>query len=439
MTRVRRARTSTISQRSWLSSFANLAVGEAATGLLRLVALAVIARAVDPSAFGFLNVGLAVGGYLVVAHAGLEVVGTRAVAGRPSDSRPMTERIVSLRLVVAAAVYLAAATAAFVAPIEVLSQQLVLLYGLSLFTQALDVRWLFIGLERTRAVGVASAVSAAAYLVAVTVLVDGPGDVLWVPAAQIASEGLTSAILVAVSFRQIGPWSPRLTRRHWPSWRSSFVANLPIAASKAARGVSLGADIVLVGLLMSSDDVGQYGAARRLTLVALVFLGLYTHAFLPLVARAVQEGGSKSRDLVAVALVRTAAVVVPLAVVGTVWAVHFLRWFVGPQYGGAAPVLRILIWSIVLTCFGGLYAQVLLAFHRQRPLLVVDVVAAVVSISLMLALVPVLDLAGAALAALAGRAVTLVLSWAAARRFLRRGAGLAHLDLGSVTLAGPGG
>ena len=410
--------TSAPTTRSWLRSFSNLAIGEGVTGAARFAALIVCARALGVANFGFLNVGLVVGGYLIVAHAGLEVVGTRDVAVRPRDARSLAGGLVGLRLAIAGGLYALTVAVTLVAPLEGITRDLILLFGLTLFTSALDIRWLFIGLERTVPVAVAASVAAVAYLGGIVALVRRPGDVLWVPVIQVVSEALMAVMLLWASRRRIGAWWPAFggEGRRW--WRPAFLESLPIASSKAARGLTLAFDVILIGLLRPPADVGEYGAARRLTMVVLVFLGLYTNAFLPLITRAAERGAARAGQVLNVAVRRTALILVPGAVLGTVAAPLFLRYLVGEEYTGAANALRLLVWSMVAVCIAGLYGQVMVSYHQQKRLLVIDVGSAVVNIALNVVLVPLLGLIGAAVAALAARCVTLVWTVAAARSYL---------------------
>lgn len=406
------------STRTWLRSFGNLALGEGITGVARLWALIVTARALGPAYFGFLNVGLAVGGYLVVAHAGLDVVGTRDTSSRPGGVRSLAACIVGLQLTIGVVVLVVTVVVTLLVPVEDLMRNLILLFSLSLLTVAFDVRWIFVGLEKTAPVAAAAAISSVLYLGGVVVLVHRPVDVLWVPVVHVGSEVVLAGVLILLSRHQIGAWRPRLDRATRATWRPLFRESLPIAAMKAARGLNLAFDIILIGLLRSPSEVGEYGAARRLALVALIFLGLYANAFLPLIARSVQAGPERARKVLGLALRRTAVVIVPAAVVGTIGAPLFLRYLVGEEYTGAASVLRVLIWSLVVVCFAALYGQVMLAYHQQRRLMVIDVVAALASVALCLLLVPVVGVVGAAVAALAARVVMLVWTMAAAQPYL---------------------
>lgn len=425
--RARRERDSNAAAASpggWLAAFGNLAVGEATTSVLRFVGFLWVARQLGPAPFGAISAGLAVGTYLAtLAHSGLEILGSRRMAAEPARLPNHLGEIVAVRLGLAGAVYALTAVVAEALDLDGQTRTIVLVYALLVFTQAADVRWAFIGIQRTRPVAIASVASSATYLAGVLALVHSPDDVLRVPLLHLGGEVLLAAVLIAVSRRRFGSWrSPRIRA----SARATLRASLPISLTQCARTGIISVDVVLVRLMRPADEAGYYSAASRFALAGIVFLGIYYTTFLPSLVRARGEGSDAFRGLVRLAARRAAWVAVPFGLLFTVAVPAPTHLLLSPSYQPAAGLLQVLVWGLVLLAFGGIYANVLIAVHREGRLAAVTVGALVVNLVANLTLLPTVGTVGASISTILAEAVFLVGCYLSARPFLDgRPAGMA--------------
>lgn len=403
--------------RMWARSAANLVVGEAAASVLRLVAMVWVARRLGPAGFGIVSLGVVIGGYLVVlAHSGLEVIGTRELAREPGRARDHVGEIVALRLGLGIVGYAIVLGVVAVLPVDRTEALVVLGFAVSMVTLAVDVRWAFIGAQRTRAVAVATAGSALAYLAGCLLVVRTPRDVTRVALVNIAAEVLLVTILVVASRRRFGPWRPHVVRA---TVRPLLHAAIPLTLMRAARTVMLTVDIVLVQLLRTSRELGYYAAASRVVGVGIVYLGLYYNAFLPTVVHARAEGRGALTGVVHAATRRALLLGVPIAALATVIAPVSVRLVFGTSYEPAIGLVQVMLWALPLLAVTGVYSQVLVAGHAQRAL--AGAVAAAMTVNLVanLILLPTVGTVGASIATVLGEAVSLALVWPLARRAIR--------------------
>lgn len=405
----------TVTPGSWLAAFANLAVGEAATSVLRFLCFLWVARQLGPALFGTVSAALVAGGCLaIVAHSGLEIIGTRRVAARPEATPDHLGDIVGLRLALAAGVYALTFAVTGVMDLDSQTRAIILIYALLVFTQAADVRWAFIGIQRTRPVAVASVLSSGCYLAGVVLFVRDPEQVLFVPSLQLGSEALLALILIAASQRRFGTWRSRLA---WAPTPATLKATLPITLVQCARTGAITGDVVLVRLLQPAAEAGRYAAASRFALAGIVFIGLYYVSFLASLVRARADAG-EFRRLTRLAARRAATVAVPLAAVITVAIPPATRLLLSPRYQATAGLLQVLVWGLVLLAFTGIYSNVLLAVHRERRLAAVTVAALVVNVGVNLVLLPTVGTVGASMATLISEGILLVGCWLSARPYL---------------------
>jgi O-antigen/teichoic acid export membrane protein len=126
----------------------------------------------------------------------------------------------------------------------------------------------------------------------------------------------------------------------------------------------------------------------------------------------------------------------PLAVGLAVTAPAIVRVLYGPVYDGAAPALALLALGGLVACAAGASPAVLHATKRQDRLVRQAVAAAIVNLTLALALVPLQGALGAALASVLAQGLGSGLAIQAAARVV--GGGLPIAALARITLAALG-
>lgn len=411
-----RGRRTPESLRLWLSSFAHLAAGETAASVLRFLALVWVARRLGPASFGTVGAGMAVATYVAVfAHSGLQITATRDLAAAPHRAPLLLAETVTARLLLAALAYVGVLVVLAALPLEGDVGLAFSVFALSVFTLGADVRWSFVGIQRTKGVAVATAVSALAYFAGVVLLVRDAGDIVLVAGVQVGSEAVTTAILLVTSRRRFGVWRLGAPRsRLWSAWRQS----LPITVMQGTRTVLMSVGVVLAAVLTTPVGAGQYAAAHRLVVVGVLYLGLYYNTFLPSLMRSSSGEQGEQGEVVRTALRRTWLLGPPAAAVGALAAPVAVPMALGPRYAGAVALVQVMVWGLVLLAFAGVYTSVLLAVHQQKRLAMVMAAALVVNVSVNGMLLPTVGAIGAAVAMVAAEATVLALSFLAAKPFL---------------------
>ena len=197
--------------------------------------------------------------------------------------------------------------------------------------------------------------------------------------------------------------------------------SLTFTAQDAFGLVLARADVLLLGALATDAVVGLYGSAYRLfeatTFINVALAGAFAAMYTYL-------GRDTSPTLGAVfqrSIKLAVALLLPIALTLGLLAEPLCRAFFGPDFADAADPLRLLAPVVVL--FGVMVLCSVLVLSRAHPRRMVYTVAAaaVVNVGLNLALVPMLEGVGAALAML----VSMVVYASIALR-------LAVLEVGSI-------
>jgi len=199
--------------------------------------------------------------------------------------------------------------------------------------------------------------------------------------------------------------------------------SVPIGAANFLRMLTLGSDVLLLGLFVSEADVGQYSVGFKLYSVSLSVLALYLVILLPHLARAAGRSSADVKTAVNAALVRSLLAAIPLIAIGFVLAGTILHLLFARETAAATSVFQILLLALPAGLASGHFRTALIALKRQR--LDVKIVAAgtALHVAVKLALISTLGLTGAAWGTLAGECVLLILAWLAVRQALREPAG----------------
>jgi O-antigen/teichoic acid export membrane protein len=361
-----------------------------------------LARRLGASAFGVWTFALAVSGYpLALVEAGLTWIGTRDVATDPAAARALVRRIVGLRLMLAAIGFAAIAIIAARLPPEGPRRLVMLLATTSLLTTSITLDWVFYGLEQRAIVAAANVVKVLIFASAAMLLVHRADQVWEVPLLQAAGELAAAGILWRSFFG--------LTPSGTPSAHRISAAGLlrqaaPLTLAQLMRALTMWSAVTLIGLFSSAAAVGQFGAAQRVALLAGGLTTLYFYAYVPLAARASQQGAAAVIALVGHSLPRSAAAAVLFAALVAAFASSLVLRVFGDPYGPAVPVLRILVWTIPLSIVAGHLRHTLIAARLTGYDLVAVAVGAAATVGLNVVLVPLLGLIGGAIAMVAGEA-----------------------------------
>jgi O-antigen/teichoic acid export membrane protein len=224
-------------------------------------------------------------------------------------------------------------------------------------------------------------------------------------AALIAGVGRTSAywiVLRRAGRRPVFPADRAVMRR-------LLVDGLPLALAAFLSLAGTHADKLLTTALLGVERTGQLTAAFVIVFGVTELLSTpMLVAALPFLSRAESEGQSRLLQVVVGKLTFFNLLMsLPLAVTVSMLAIPLSRGLFGEGYAGAAGVLRLLIWYVVVAMAASVFAQVLTVRNRQGRLVAARTVGLSTNVALSLALIPSLGVTGVALAALLAEAVVL--------------------------------
>ncbi len=383
------------------SRFIPLAFGETGARLIAFVATAYLARRLGASGFGQIAFAMAVVAHFGTALAvGIGEVGAREVAREPERAPSIAAAGITLRLCCAIVAILGIVALTLVMGLDPQRRTVTWLYALSVIPLALDTGWVYKGLGRTGTVGAALLIAQAASLALVLLLVSTPADVPRVPLIQLAGD------LAAATFLLVPLMRGRWVRPAAAAIRSMALRSRMITLSRVLRTIVVSLDVVILGLMVSSREVGWYSAAYRIVFFVMALLYAAHVTFLPEIARSVNAPGTLA-GILSRSIGLSLTVTIPFVVGGVLVAPALMDLIFGADYQNGAVALQLLLLSLLPLAVHGATRNVFLAMHRLGLETVIIACGVAVNVALNIILIPRFGIVGAAVATVAGESAIL--------------------------------
>ena len=408
---------SPLPQRELLKRYSWLVILSAGARGLGFAAVVMVARGFGVEIFGELGFAHATVGYgLTFAVFGLGIYGVREAVRQPESVGTVTSTVIVIRLVLSAVAFLALLLLTLLPAFRPVAT-LILLYALTLFTGAISVFWVAQAQQRTDVLGLAAVASQILYIGQVYLALRFGLGKHAVPLALVLSELVVALGLLLWMRRRVAPLGPPLDPA---GCRRIVKQTAPLAGSQMLRGLALGSDMVLLGILVTMDRVGAYAAAYKLFVLGFTLVGLYVTVVLP---HLVHHGSISVRQLsaeVGSLLWKLLMLAVPAAVLGVALAPWVMTNLFGSEFVTATTPMRLLILATLASLVGGHYRPAVLALGEHTHDLRNVALSGGVHVASKLVLIPLLGLTGAALGTLLGETAFAGVSWLSLRRLTAR-------------------
>lgn len=220
----------------------------------------------------------------------------------------------------------------------------------------------------------------------------------------VLSAGISLALSILLAYRSINSktfHTPMISRRAY--WLKNAI---PFLLFSGAYMVITQTDLLMVGGLLNSKAAGIYAATTKIAMLVIFGMNAVGAIFGPLVAEAYHlKKMDDVKHLMRTGIIWSLAFALPVAVLLIAGQKHVLALF-GVEFGAGALTLTILVFAQLLNAAAGPIGFVLTMTGHQKYAAKILWLAAGVSILLNAVLIPVIGLAGAAVAS-----VTTTIFW----------------------------
>lgn len=383
------------------------AIGAATSRLIGLVITVFLARLLGVEGFGIFGTAFALVGYIsIVVAAGVDVHGTRSLAQEPHEAAATVGKVLVARLLLAVGGAGILALIVTIAPLPAIHIAVVLVAAIGMFTLAANLGWALRALERGRTLA-AGVVLQQLTLLFLVMLVWRTG--LLSPLSAAATQIAAELVLVAWNYRGV---VAQIGRVAWPA-RGSEPLNLVRASSilllgRLPRMLFLNGDLLLVASLVSTASSGEYLASQRLVLAFVAAGVLVLGAVFPHSCRLAAHDRGRFLEFQCTVLRLLMLGLIPISVLGTFFASPLTLAVYGGAYADAAPVLSVLFIILPVFVASLVLQDTLVALHRNRIMVAINLTAMVVHLLLAVALASKLAALGVATACLVGETAGLL-------------------------------
>lgn len=375
--------------------------------LVPLVTTPYLSRVLGPERVGVYSYTFSVANYFVLfATLGMANYGARLVASAGADRAKRSRLFWSAyaaQLCVAVPVLIAYALYAFI------GQQggplVAAVWGMWVLSAALDISWLFFGVEDFRLATERSVVTKLASVVAILLFVKGPDD-LWIYCAAIAGSFLANQLL-------LWPFAVRHVDRLRPTWaevRAHFAPNLRLFAPVVAISLYTSLDKIMLGAISGMEQAGYFEYSEKISKLPMAVVTALGTVMLPRMTSELALGKvSEARRLLGESMrtMQAAAVAMTFGIVAV--APEFVPVFFGPGYDSCILVMAIVSATIPLISASNVIGvQYMLPAFSDRAYTISVCVGAAVNLALNVLLLGSLGAVGAAVATVAAEAAVLV-------------------------------
>lgn len=357
--------------------------------------------------YGTIGAMMAIGA--AIPEFGMGMIVIRDVANRPKDANRYLTATLTLQPLFAALGYVVLMISAFLFGYDTDLRLLLAFAAVNLLVDTLGnmCHNQLLAIERMVIPSIISAGHVFALVILAAIALAAGGG-LW---------GLYAATLIAGLGRTVIYWIALLRNGARPTFpveraiiRGLLRAGWPIAVTSFLSLAYQHADKLITTAMIGEDGTGQLTAAFVIVFGVIELLSTTVLvAVFPVMSR---SWGSGQREFFELMLEKLAffnlTLSVPIGIFTSLLAVPLSAWIFGEGYTQTAYVLRVLIWYTVVTMVVNVFAQALVISNRQRLLMIVRVSGLVLNIALLLVLLPVLDVPGAAVATLIAESALLI-------------------------------
>lgn len=378
-----------MTEKKIIRNFFLLSSGQVFSQFIVFLSLAYLARVIGPESLGKIGfTQVFVSYFIFFSDLGLNLHGVREIAKDRGKMREMVNTILSIRLSFAVLVFSVLAVTDFLIFKESVIRFLVIVYGLTIFTFALGLDFLFMGINKSSLIGIVNSIRAVVFLGLIMLLVESSNDLY-----EIALIFLFSYVVSTVAyfvFAKISVeyslhlfWNPK-------RWKEVVMSTLPLGVMSILSLFTQQQSILLLGIFYSTVDVGLYYGMFKIVMMAIFIIEMYGYTIYPMLI------DPKNGNILIFSVKLIIFLVVPAILLMNVFDIEIIKIVLGAEYTEGDYVFKMLIWIIPLTAIFTVLNRSLIAQQHDRKCLIANVYGFIAGTLASIFLIPKFGMIGAA-------------------------------------------
>jgi O-antigen/teichoic acid export membrane protein len=377
----------------------------------RLIATMALARYLGTALFGdYSYIAALVGTFELLSDLGLNQIAIREIAKRRDKADEYFGDVLMLKGLMTLISLAILVVAANVTPGDPRVRVGVYLYGISAILNYLVNTYfvLYRAYEKMQYEALLIVAERGTYVLLIILLISRQASFLtlfWANIISVVFKLVLGAWLTASRFTL-----PRI-RLDWGRYKKYLRDTLPVGVGLIVDSISFRIDIVLLGILATSEIVGFFSGAYRIIEATKLMWVVWITALFPVMARR----AAISLDAVAALLQRTIKilllVVTPSAIALVVLAHPVTLFVLGKEFAESTAVLRVLALTIVPIGLNSLFSFTFISINRQDEYAKITSGALVLNIIIDITLIPIVGYWGACMGTIAAETIRFCLCY----------------------------
>ncbi len=378
-----------------------------------MLTIAYLARNIGVENFGLINIGFAVLSYsIILSSLGLSTFGIRAVA--QSNTENLVSKVLSIKLIVSFVIYIIIAIVALIL-LESILARIILIFCLSVFTNAVLLDWFFQGKERMEIVGSARLLSALVYIATILIFVHTPADIILVAWASFTGDFVATLTYWIFYKKRFGNEKFRFVLE---GWTSLIKSSIPLGLGTIIATLSTNFPTFVIGILMTNYDVGIYSAANKLVFSLLMLDRTIATVLLPAASRIQSFSPNEFTSTLSTAMKWIFISALPICVGGTILSDKIIFIIFVSRYVEAIEVFQILIWYFLATMIHTIYTSGMIAIGKEKLYSKIMGFSGIIYAVSIIILTIYFGIVGTAVAMVISETITMLLMQRSLKRYL---------------------
>lgn len=341
-----------------------------------------------PTAFGILNIALALTAILVVfTDLGLATLTVREVSRDKSFTDKYTGNVAVLKVILASLTFILAVVLANVFPYSELAKTVIYIITGSMILNAFSGIFypIFQSYQKMEYQSIAAVLNSSLMLIGTFLLIFNGLSVIYFAWLYLIANAVGFIYITVIYIQKF----------HFPHfeididfWKSIMKMALPLSLVSIFALIAFRVDTVLLSILKGATVVGWYSASYRLLEVFLFVPGVFTTALFPVFSKLHISSQETLKLYYHKSFKYLAVLSLPVAVGISILAPQIILLLYKSAYTPSIIILQILIWTIPITFLNYIFGTILPAMNRQNVLLKVTLLSMIFNIVLNYLLIP---------------------------------------------------
>lgn len=383
----------------------SLSIGELFARFFNFLTYAYLARIILPNGFGSINFASAfIAFFILFVSFGFDTIAIRHISKTPEELPRYWINITITKFIFGLISYGMLVLIVSFTIRSVLIQQVIMIYGISIFSSAIVVNWVYKAIEKTFPIAIAQFVSGLFNLIVVIILIHEHDQVIRTIWIFVISGFMNSLILLLFLQKYI---TKIIYAIDIQLIKKIFVQALPIALSLFMISIYYNMDQVMLGFMTSQTEVGYYAAAYKILLVAILPSAIILNAFFPQLAKVTSNIEKRNKLMQQFSLLMFSLGMF-IGIVGITFSKQIILATYGIVFIPSATLLSILMINSIIIFINMTYGNPLLAWGLEKKYLIAISLGALSNIIFNFILIPKYQAQGAALATLFSEIIVLL-------------------------------